>query len=91
MRQISVTDEAARLIASLRTDEGLIEMKAFLCDAFNAAVLALDGAEAYTCDDLLPLLAISGYHMLAESLATDPSATGMANEAVEDKNQTNEP
>lgn len=69
MTKVAVSDGAARLIARLRTPDGIEEAKAYICDAFDAAVRLMEDAGRYDADAAAPLLAIARYRGLIAELA----------------------
>lgn len=68
MKKVVVTDQVAELIAKVQTDSGLLEQKAFICDAITASVKQISQSENYSEDDFMPLLALNNYKELVEEL-----------------------
>ena len=58
----------AELIAKVQTDSGLLEQKAFICDAITASVKQISQSENYSENDFMPLLALNNYKELVEEL-----------------------
>lgn len=75
MKQIAVTDGAARLIEWLRTDEGMNVTNGWLCTAFRAQIEMMGGAEDLSGDDMLPLQVMAKYGHLVEELSVTPRET----------------
>ena len=75
MKQLLISEGAARLIGSLRTGNGLLEAKAYIADAMDAAVCQLAGCDTVDRTDLLPLVALSRYYGLLVSLAGQDDET----------------
>ena len=68
MKKVMVTDQVAELIAKVQTDSGLLEQKAFICDAITASVKQISQSENYSENDFMPLLALNNYKELVEEL-----------------------
>ena len=68
MKKVVVTDQVAELISKVQTDSGLLEQKAFICDAITASVKQISQSENYSEDDFMPLLALNNYKELVEEL-----------------------
>lgn len=66
---VNVTEGTERLIARLRTPEGMDQTKAYICDAFDATVRLIEDAGRYDRDAFTPLLAIARYCGLLGELA----------------------
>lgn len=69
MKTIEVSDDAAKRIDRLRTDAGMHEEKALICDAMSVAVRQYDQLEHYGEEDHLPLTALSMYRDFLDELA----------------------
>jgi len=69
MKTIEVTDKVAERIEKLRTDEGMHEEKALICDAMAVAVSQYDQLEMYDSESPLPLTALSMYRDLIDEMA----------------------
>lgn len=69
MKTIEVTDKVAERIEKLRTDEGMHEEKALICDAMAVAVRQYDQLEFYGKEEHLPLTALSMYRNLIDGLS----------------------
>lgn len=69
MKTIEVTDKVAERIEKLRTDEGMHEEKALICDAMAVAVSQYDQLEMYDSESHLPLTALSMYRDLIDEMA----------------------
>ena len=56
MKNVVVTDQVAELISKVQTDSGLLEQKAFICDAITASVKQISQSENYSekKDESLP-------------------------------------
>lgn len=67
MKTIEVTDKIADRIEKIRTDAGMHEEKALICDAM--AVSQYDQLERYDADSHLPLTALSMYRDLIDEIA----------------------
>ncbi len=68
MKKVMVTDHVAELIAKVQTDSGLLEQKAFICDAITASVKQISQSENYSENDFMPLMALNNYKELVEEL-----------------------
>ena len=68
MKNVVVTDQVAELISKVQTDSGLLEQKAFICDAITASVKQISQSENYSENDFMPLLALNNYKELVEEL-----------------------
>ena len=73
MKQVIVSDGAARLIDWLRTGKGMEETTGWLCDAFLAQVHMMGCADDLNGDDMLPLQVMAKYYALASELAMQPT------------------
>ncbi|PDP59671.1 hypothetical protein [Prevotella intermedia] len=69
MKTIEVTDKIADRIEKIRTDAGMHEEKALICDAMAVAVSQYDQLERYDADSHLPLTALSMYRDLIDEIA----------------------
>lgn len=69
MKTIEVSDNVAKRIDRLRTDAGMHEEKALICDAMAVAVSQYDQLEHYGEEDHLPLTALSMYRDLIDEMA----------------------
>lgn len=69
MKKVMVTDQVADLISKVQNDSGLLEQKAFICDAITASVKHMSQSENYSENDFMPLLALNNYKELVEELA----------------------
>ena len=72
MRNLLVSDGAARLIEWLRADKGMEVTTEWLCDAFCAEVNMLGNADDIGGNDLLPLKVMAKYYELVSELAVQP-------------------
>ena len=66
---VDMTDGAARLIARLRTPNGMEQAKAYVCDAFDATVRLIEDSGRYDRDAMTPLLALARYRGILGELA----------------------
>ena len=66
---VGMTDDAARLIARLRTPDGMDQAKAYVCDAFDATVRLIEDAGRYDREAMTPLMALARYRGLLGELA----------------------
>ena len=69
MKKVTVTDQVADLISKVQTDSGLLEQKAFICDAITDSVKQMSQSENYSENDFMPLQALNNYKELMEELA----------------------
>lgn len=69
MKTIEVTDKIADRIEKIRTDAGMHEEKALICDAMAVAVSQYDQLEIYNAESHLPLTALSMYRDLIDEMA----------------------
>lgn len=69
MKKVMVTDQVADLISKVQTDSGLLEQKAFICDAITVSVKQMSQSENYSENDFMPLQALNNYKELMEELA----------------------
>lgn len=74
MKKVVVTDQVAELISKVQTDSGLLEQKAFICDAITASVKQISQSENYSENDFMPLLALNNYKELVEELGKSEDA-----------------
>lgn len=74
MKNVVVTDQVAELISKVQTDSGLLEQKAFICDAITASVKQISQSENYSENDFMPLLALNNYKELVEELGKSEDA-----------------
>lgn len=69
LTSVGMTDGAVRIIARLRTPDGMDQAKAYVCDAFDATVRLIEDAGRYDRDAMTPLLALARYRGLLGELA----------------------
>lgn len=69
MKTIEVTDKIADRIEKIRTDAGMHEEKALICDAMAVAVSQYGQLEIYNAESHLPLTALSMYRDLIDEMA----------------------